>query len=393
MNLHEYQAKELLRKYGIKTPQGEVISEKDEAGEVFKKLNLSRALLKAQVHSGGRGKAGGIKIVNSPDEAVKVASELIGKTLVTHQTGSTGKPVHKLLIEETLVVEKELYVGIVIDRKNNCAVLMASAEGGMEIEELARKSPDKVIKYSLHPHLGLQPYQARQLAYTLAENIEQTLRPVFYAQNVNLFLNFSRLFIENDCSLAEINPLIINKERGLVALDAKINIDERALFRHQDLLAMRDVSQEHPIEYEASKFDISYIGLDGNIGCMVNGAGLAMATMDLIKLHGGEPANFLDVGGGASKEQVANAFKLLISNKNVKAILINIFGGIMKCDVIAEGISAAVKEVGLHLPMVVRLEGTNVEIGKDILKKSGLNIISANTMNDAAAKVVTFANK
>ncbi|MBI5778462.1 MAG: ADP-forming succinate--CoA ligase subunit beta [Planctomycetes bacterium] len=393
MNLHEYQAKQLLAKYGIKTPRGAVAGEPKQAAEIFNKLNLSKAVAKAQVHSGGRGKAGGIKVINSAAEAAKATGELIGQTLITHQSGPAGKPIHKVLIEETLPIEKELYASIVIDRKHNCPVLMASTEGGMEIEELAAKSPEKIIKLHLHPYLGLQPYQARELVYALASSIEQnTLRSTLYADGAKLFVGLSKLFAENDCSLAEINPLIISKD-GLIALDGKINLDDRGLFRHKDLLEMRDISQEHPQEYEASKHDLSYIGLDGNIGCMVNGAGLAMATMDLIKLHGGEPANFLDVGGGASKEQVANAFKLLISNKNVEAILVNIFGGIMKCDVIAEGITAAVKETGLNLPLVVRLEGTNVKIGKEILNKSGLNIVSADTMDGAAIKVVKCSQR
>ncbi|MEW6026484.1 MAG: ADP-forming succinate--CoA ligase subunit beta [Planctomycetota bacterium] len=388
MNLHEYQAKQLLARYGIKTPRGAVASDAKQASEIFSQLNITKAVVKAQVHSGGRGKAGGIKIVTSADETSKAAGELIGRTLVTHQSGPAGKPIHNVLIEETLPIEKELYTSVVIDRKHNCPVLMASAEGGMEIEELAAKSPEKIIKFHLHPYLGLQPYQVRELVYALDICRFQNKCSVdIFKSGVALFMALGKLFIENDCSLAEINPLVITKD-GLVALDGKINLDDRGLFRHKDLLEMRDVSQEQPQEYEASKHDLSYIGLDGNIGCMVNGAGLAMATMDLIKLHGGEPANFLDVGGGASKEQVANAFKILVSNKNVKAILVNIFGGIMKCDVIAEGITAAVKEVGLNLPLVVRLEGTNVELGKKILKDSGLNIISADTMNESAAKVV-----
>ena len=393
MNLHEYQAKQLLAKYGIKTPRGAVASEPKQAGEIFKQLNLAKAVVKAQVHSGGRGKAGGIKVVNSADEAIKAAGELIGQTLVTHQSGPAGKPIHKVLIEETLPIEKELYVSIVIDRKQNCPVLMASAEGGMEIEELAAKSPEKIIKFHFHTYLGLQPYQARELVYALDIcRFQNKCSADILKSGVSLFMGLGKLFTENDCSLAEINPLVISQD-GLIALDGKINLDDRGLFRHKDLLEMRDISQEHPQEYEASKHDLSYIGLDGNIGCMVNGAGLAMGTMDLIKLHGGEPANFLDVGGGASKEQVANAFKLLISNKNVKAILVNIFGGIMKCDVIAEGITAAVKETGLNLPLVVRLEGTNVKIGKEILKKSGLNIVSADTMDEAAKQIVQLSKK
>ncbi|MDI6788794.1 MAG: ADP-forming succinate--CoA ligase subunit beta [Planctomycetota bacterium] len=390
MNLHEYQAKQLLAGYGIKVPQGVVIDDPDSLRELG---GRQRVVLKAQIHAGGRGKAGAIKIVNSPDEALQVATELIGSSIVTHQTGPSGKIIHKLLVEEILPIDKELYVGIVIDRKKSCPVLMASSEGGMEIEELARKLPEKIVKCHLHPYLGLQPYQARELSYLLAKSIPNISgRPTLLKEGVKLFLSLSKLFIEKDCSLLEINPLIINKEQGLMALDAKINIDDSALYRHPDLLSMRDVSQEEALEYAASKYGLSYIGLDGNIGCMVNGAGLAMATMDILKLHGGEPANFLDVGGGASKEQVSHAFKLLVSNKNVKAILVNIFGGIMKCDVIAEGITTAIKEVGLSLPMVVRLEGTNVELGKKTLKESGLNIISADTMDEAAKRIVHLAN-
>lgn len=392
MNLHEYQAKRLLEKYGIKTPAGAVISEPGEAAGAFNKLNVPKAAVKAQVHSGGRGKAGGIKLVKSAEEAVQAAKELIGKILVTRQSGPSGKPIHNVLIEETLPIEKELYAGIVLDRKQNCPVLMASAEGGMEIEELAAKAPEKIIKYHFHPYLGLQPYQARELVYALDICKFQNKCSVdIFKSGVSLFLGLGKLFIENDCSLAEINPLVISPT-GLVALDGKLNLDDRALFRHKDLLAMRDVSQEHAQEFEASKYDLSYIGLDGNIGCMVNGAGLAMGTMDLIKLHGGEPANFLDVGGGASKEQVANAFKIITSNEKVTAIMVNIFGGIMKCDIIAEGIAVAVKETGLNLPLVVRLEGTNVKIGKEILKKSGLNIVSADSMDEAAKCVVRLAS-
>lgn len=396
MNLHEYQAKTLLAKYGIKTPRGEFTDSPAKAAEIFKRLNVEKGAVKSQIHSGGRGKAGGIKVVSTPEEAQNATKELIGKTLVTHQTGPSGKVVRKVLVEESLTYDKELYLGMVIDRKEACPVIMVSAEGGMEIEELARKSPEKILKYRIHPHLGLQPYQANEIVFALASSLEQgakseTIRSKLYATGVSTFLAFSKLFIENDCSLAEINPLVISPEHGLVALDGKINLDDRGLFRHKNLLEWRDINEEDPLEYEASKYDLSYIGLDGNIGCMVNGAGLAMATMDLIKLHGGNPANFLDVGGGASTEQVTNAFKLLLANKNVKGILVNIFGGIMKCDVIAEGITIAAKEVGLKLPLVVRLEGTNVDIGKKILKESKLNIISADTMDDAAAKIVRLA--
>src|SRR3989339_1197743 len=391
MNLHEYQAKQLLAKYGIKPPRGAVATEPKQAAEISTQLKLSRAVVKAQVHSGGRGKAGGIKIANSPDEASKAADELIGKILITHQSGPAGKPTHKVLIEETLPIEKELYVSIVIDRKQNCPVLMASAEGGMEIEELATKSPEKIIKFHLHPYLGLQPYQARELVYALDIcKFQNKCSADIFKSGVSLFLGLSKLFIENDCSLAEINPLIISQP-GLIALDGKINLDDRGLFRHKDLMEMRDISQEHPQEYEASKYDLSYIGLSGNIGCMVNGAGLAMATMDLIKLHGGQPANFLDVGGGATAEVVTKAFKIILSDSNVKAILVNIFGGIMRCDIIATGIIAAVKEVGVKVPVIVRLEGTNVELGQKMLAESGVGVISASDMTDAAKRAVAAA--
>jgi len=418
MNLHEHQAKKLLVKYGIKTPRGEPTDNPKKAAEIFTQLNISKGAVKSQIHSGGRGKAGGIKIVTSPAEAEKATTELIGKRLITNQTGPAGKIVRKVLIEESLPIEKELYLGMVIDRKANSLVLMASAEGGMEIEELARKAPEKILKYHIHPHFGLQPYQARELVYSLGicqfqspeAPLKSLSRPAsggnkckvatesregqvdIFKSGVSLFISFSKLFIENDCGLVEINPLIVNPTYGLVALDAKINLDDRGLFRHKELLEWHDINEEDPLEYEASKHELSYIGLDGNIGCMVNGAGLAMATMDLIKLHGGEPANFLDVGGGASTEQVAVAFKLLLANKNVKAVLVNIFGGIMKCDVIAQGIVNAVKDIEIKLPLVVRLEGTNIEIGKKILKESGLNIISADTMNDAAKKVVQLSS-
>ncbi len=333
-------------------------------------------------------------MAKSAAEAEKIAKELIGKTLVTHQTGPEGKVVHKLLVEESFSIEpacsarlparqadrREFYLGVVIDRRASAMTMIVSSEGGMEIEELAKKAPDKIKRFTIHPHLGLQPYQAREIAYFLGITPNK--------ESVRIFINFSRLFKENDCLLAEINPLVLNKDNGLIALDAKINLDERALFRHKDLAEMRDIAEENPLEAEAAKYDLSYIGLDGNIGCMVNGAGLAMATMDLIKYHGGEPANFLDVGGGASTEQVTKAFKLLLANKNVKAILVNIFGGIMKCDIIAQGIIEAVKETGLGLPLVVRLEGTNAESGRKLLAESGLNLVTVATMDEAAKKVV-----
>jgi succinyl-CoA synthetase beta subunit len=383
MNLHEYQAKQLLSKYGVPVPRGKMAATPQEARQIFRELGVAQCVVKSQVHAGGRGKAGGIKLVNSADEAEKVAKELIGKILVTHQTGPQGKVVSKLLVEESFKADRELYLGMVLDRKQAAPTLIVSSEGGMEIEELAQKAPDKIKRFPLHPHLGLQPYQAREIAYFLKLTPDKTTTP--------LFINFAKLFVDNDCSLAEINPLVYSKDKGLVALDAKINLDDRGLFRHKDLAAMRDIAEEHPQEAEAAKYDLSYIGLDGNIGCMVNGAGLAMATMDLIKLHGGEPANFLDVGGGASAEQVTQAFNLLLANKKVRAILVNIFGGIMKCDVIAQGIIAAAKETGLKLPLVIRLEGTNVEIGRKLLAESGLNLVTAATMDEAAKRVVQLA--
>ncbi len=383
MNLHEYQAKQLLSKYGITVPLGKVVTTPAEAKKAFEELKLKDGVLKAQVHAGGRGKAGGIKTAQSATEAEKVAQDLIGKTLVTHQTGPEGKVVRRLLVEESFSIEREFYLGVVIDRRAATVSMIVSSEGGMEIEELSRKAPDKIKRFTIHPHLGLQPYQAREIAYFLGVTPDK--------QSVKLFINLSRLFKENDCSLAEINPLVFNKDKGLVALDAKINLDDRGLFRHKDLAGMRDIAEENPLEAEAAKYDLSYIGLDGNIGCMVNGAGLAMATMDLIKYYGGEPANFLDVGGGASTDQVTKAFKLLLANKKVKAILVNIFGGIMKCDIIAQGIVEAVKETGLGLPLVVRLEGTNVESGRKLLAESGLNLVTTTTMDEAAQKVVQLA--
>ncbi|MEK7449535.1 MAG: ADP-forming succinate--CoA ligase subunit beta [Planctomycetota bacterium] len=385
MNLHEYQAKQLLTKYGINIPRGEVTDNPSRAAEIFKNLNISRGAVKAQIHAGGRGKAGGIKIVSLPAEAEKAAAELLGQTLITHQTGPKGKPVNKILVEELFPAEagRELYLGIAIDRQKACPVMMFSTEGGMEIEELARRAPEKIVKVLIDSPPELPLDRINELLQ------KENLKP-FAFHLKPILTSLARLFLENDCSLAEINPLVITKDGKLVALDAKINLDDRALFRHKDLVGWRDLTQEDPLEAEASKFGLSYVGLDGNIGCLVNGAGLAMSTMDLIKLHGGEPANFLDVGGGASVEQVTEAFKLLLANKNVKAILVNIFGGIMKCDVIAEGITTAVKQVGLRLPLVVRLEGTNVELGKNIIKKSGLNIVSVDTMNEAAKKVVGF---
>lgn len=382
MNLHEYQSKELFAKYGIPVLKGAVCSSPDEAARAFSAMQLASGVVKSQIHAGGRGKAGGIITVNSAEEAKNASLKLLGRPLVTKQTGLQGKIVNKILLEESCTVEKELYFSIAIDRKAEKPVAIVSREGGMDIEEVAEKFPDKIYKLHVNPALGLQPFQARDIAYFMDP------RKVILKDFSTLAVNLSRLFLENDCSLVEINPLAIVKGRGIIALDAKIGIDDRALYRHKNLSDYRDVSEEDPMEYEAEKNGLSYISLNGNIGCMVNGAGLAMATMDLIKLNGGEPANFLDVGGGASTEQVYTAFKLLLSNKNVKAILVNIFGGIMKCDIIAEGIVQATREAHLNLPLVVRLEGTNVELGREILRKSGLKITAAGDMNDAAAKVV-----
>lgn len=384
MNIHEYQAKEILKRYGVAVPIGRVAFTPEEAEDIYRQIG-GRCVVKAQIHAGGRGKAGGIKLVNSPSEAKEAASSLLGKPLVTYQTGPEGKIVRKVLVEKAYEIERELYLGMVIDRSISQVVMMASEEGGVEIEKVAAERPEKILKEAIDPVVGFMPYQGRKLAYGL--NLDKTL----ISKAVNFMSALYKTFVESDCSLAEINPLVVTKDGEILALDAKINLDDNGLFRHRDLEAMRDVEEEDPLEVEAAKYGISYIKLDGNIGCMVNGAGLAMSTMDIIKLCGGEPANFLDVGGGASKEQVYNAFKILLSDKNVKAVLVNIFGGIMKCDVIAQGVVEAIREVGLQVPLVVRLEGTNVELGREILKNSGLNIISATSMKDAAIKVVEAA--
>lgn len=384
MNIHEYQAKEILKRYGVTVPIGRVAFSPEEAEEIYKQIG-GRCVVKAQIHAGGRGKAGGIKLVNSASEAKEAAASMIGKRLVTYQTGPEGKLVRKVLVEKAYDIERELYLGMVIDRSISKVVMMASEEGGVEIEKVAAERPHKILKEPIDPAIGFMPYQGRKLAYGL--NLDKAL----IGKAVNFMTALYRTFVEADCSLAEINPLVVTKDGEILALDAKINLDDNGLFRHRDLEAMRDVEEEDPLEVEASKYGISYIKLDGNIGCMVNGAGLAMSTMDIIKLCGGEPANFLDVGGGASKEQVYNAFKILLSDKNVKAVLVNIFGGIMKCDVIAQGVVEAIREVGIKVPLVVRLEGTNVELGREILKNSGLNIISATSMKDAAMKVVEAA--
>jgi len=385
MNIHEYQAKEILRRFGVPVPEGAVAFAREEAEKIARSLKADVFAVKSQVHAGGRGKAGGIKVVKTPEEVLKATRELIGKVLVTHQTGPRGKEVRKVLIEAGSVPKREMYLSILIDRTIGRPSFLASTEGGMDIEAVAAQTPEKILKEPVDPAVGVQPYQARKIAYALG------LGGPHLQATVNLILGVYKAFIETDASLIEINPLIIDQHDRVMALDAKMNFDDNALFRHKDLEAMRDVYEEDPREVEASKFGLNYIGLDGNIACMVNGAGLAMATMDIIKYYGGSPANFLDVGGGATTEKVTEAFKILVSDKNVKGILVNIFGGIMKCDVIANGILAAVKQVNVNVPLVVRLEGTNVELGKQILKESGLAIIPADSMADAAQKIVQAA--
>lgn len=382
MNIHEYQAKEILRSYGVSVPNGRVAFTVDEAVEAAKALGTPVCVVKAQIHAGGRGKAGGVKVAKSLEEVRTYASELLGKVLVTHQTDPEGKEVKRLLIEEGCDIQKEYYIGLVVDRATSRVVLMGSEEGGTEIEEVAAKTPEKIFKEYIDPAVGLQAFQARRLAFNI--NIPKHL----VNQAVKFMMGLYQVFVDKDCSIAEINPLVVTGDGKVMALDAKLNFDSNALYRHPDVLEYRDLDEEDPKEVEASKYDLNYIALDGNIGCMVNGAGLAMATMDIIKYYGGEPANFLDVGGGASEEKVTEAFKIILSDPNVKGIFVNIFGGIMKCDVIASGIVAATKQVGLTLPLVVRLEGTNIELGKKILEESGLNITAAESMADGAQKIV-----
>jgi succinyl-CoA synthetase, beta subunit len=384
MKVHEYQAKEILRRYGVPTPRGIVAGDADAARAAARELG-GRVVVKAQIHAGGRGKGGGVKLAKDPDEAVALAKAIIGMTLVTHQTGPEGRVVGKVLIEEALNIDKELYLGITLDRRIGMPVIMASKQGGMEIEEVAERDPSAIHREPIDGVLGALPFQARAVANALG------LTGDAYKKAVDFVQKLMRCYIEMDCSLAEINPLLVTKEGDVLALDCKMNFDDNALFRHKDVAEMRDLNEEDALEVEASQFGLNYIKLEGNVGCMVNGAGLAMGTMDIIKLAGGEPANFLDVGGGASAEQVRNAFRIILSDKNVKAILINIFGGIMRCDRIAEGVVSASREVGLPVPVVVRLEGTNVELGKEILAKSGLPLITADGMWDAATKVVAAA--
>jgi len=384
MNIHEYQAKAVLKQYGVKVPEGYVAFSADEAVEAAKKLGTPVTVVKAQIHAGGRGKAGGVKIAKSIDDVRTYATELLGKVLVTHQTGPEGKEVKRLLIEQGCDIKKEYYIGLVVDRSTGRVVMMASEEGGTEIEEVAAKTPEKIFKEVIDPVIGLAPFQARRLAYSI--NIPNEL----VNKAAKFMMALYNAFVDKDCSIAEINPLVVTGDGDVMALDAKLNFDSNALFRHKDILELRDLDEEDEKEIEASKYDLSYVALDGNIGCMVNGAGLAMSTMDIIKHYGGEPANFLDVGGGATTEKVTEAFKIILSDKNVKGIFVNIFGGIMKCDVIANGVVTAARQLGLDKPLVVRLEGTNVEQGKKILNESGLNITAADSMADGAQKIVNL---
>ncbi len=388
MKIHEYQAKAILSKYGVAIPRGEMATTREEAEDIAKRLmadGASGIVVKAQIHAGGRGKGGGVKIAKSASEAGELAAKMLGMTLVTHQTGPEGRLVRRLLIEETLPIARELYLGMLLDRAEAKLVVMASAAGGMDIEEVAAKTPEKILKEYVDPGVGLQPFQARKIAFWLG------LSPQEANQAVKFLTSLYKAYVDTDASLVEINPLITTKDGRVFALDAKVNFDDNALFRHPDIRDLRDITEEDPLEVEASKYGLNYIKLDGNVACMVNGAGLAMATMDIIKFAGGNPANFLDVGGGANEEQVTHAFEILLADKHVKAILINIFGGILRVDTLANGVVAAARKTNLALPLVLRLEGTNVEQGREILKNSGLNFIVAETMKDAAEKVVAAA--
>jgi succinyl-CoA synthetase beta subunit len=384
MKIHEYQAKELFSKYGVPIPRGGVAFTVDEALAVARSLGTYPVVLKAQIHAGGRGKGGGVKLAKSEEEVRQYAKELIGMRLVTHQTGPEGKIVRKILVEEGLPISQELYFGMLPERRTGTIAMMASLAGGMDIEEVAAKEPEKIITVNVDPLIGLQPFHTRQLVYGLG--LSPDISKIFTSMVSNLY----RLFMNYDCSLVEINPLVITSDGRLIALDAKVNFDDNGLFRHKDILAYRDLDEEDPFEVEASKYNLNYIKMDGNVGNMVNGAGLAMATMDLIKLAGAEPANFLDVGGGASAEMVENGFRIILSDPNVKAVLINIFGGILRCDVLAQGIVEAAKKVEVKVPVVIRMEGTNVEKGRDILQQSGLNLIVATDLNDAAQKIAAI---
>jgi succinyl-CoA synthetase beta subunit len=385
MKIHEYQGKELLKKFGVAVPRGLVARSPEEAYHAAKELATEMVVVKAQIHAGGRGKGGGVKLARSADEARELARQMLGMKLVTHQTGPEGREVRVLLIEEGLPIDKEFYLGIVLDRTTGRTVFMASAAGGMDIEEVAAHTPEKIFKETIDPAVGFRPFQARKLAFKLG------LPPELVGQAAKFMQALYAANEEMDASLMEINPFLLTKDKRLFALDAKVNFDDNALYRHQDFINLRDLHEEEPLEIEASKFDLNYIKLDGNIACMVNGAGLAMATMDIIKLAGGEPANFLDVGGGASQARVEAAFRILLADANVRAVLINIFGGIVRCDMVANGVVGAAKNLGVKVPVVVRLEGTNVEEGQRVIKESGLGFTVANGMKDAAEKVVSLA--
>jgi succinyl-CoA synthetase beta subunit len=385
MKIHEYQAKAILSRYGVTTPRGEVAFTKEEAREAAQRLKSHIVVVKAQIHAGGRGKGGGVKLARSADEAAEIASQILGMTLVTVQTGPLGRVVKRLLIEEGLDIKRELYLGLLVDRESGRPVFMASAAGGMEIEQVAKENPGAILRERINPAVGLQPYQARKIAFGLGLTGEQAAAATPFLQALY------RAFIDTDASLLEINPCVLTGEGRLVALDAKMTFDDNGLFRHKDLRELRDLDEEDPLEVEASKYGLNYIKLDGNVACMVNGAGLAMATMDIIKYAGGSPANFLDVGGGASADQVRSAFRILLSDPAVKAVFINIFGGILRCDVLATGVVAAAKDLKVGVPVVVRMEGTNVEAGQQILRESGLNFTIAEGMKDGAQKVVSLA--
>lgn len=384
MNLHEYQAKALFREYGMATPNGAIATTPEETAEAAASLSTEKVVVKAQVHAGGRGKAGGVKLVDTPEEAKAVAESLLGTNLVTFQTDANGQPVNTMLVEETCNIGRELYLGAVLDRASQRVTIMASTEGGMNIEEVAEETPEKILKTNIDPMTGVMPYQVRELAFGLGVN-PKALMPIL--------MGLGKIFTEKDLSLVEINPLVETAEGDLICLDGKINVDSNAMYRHPELNELRDESQEDARENEAAEWELNYVALDGNIGCMVNGAGLAMATMDIIKLHGGDPANFLDVGGGATAERVAAAFKIILSDENVEGILVNIFGGIVRCDLIAEGIIQAVKEVDIKVPVVVRLQGNSAEAGAELLANSGLNVIGENDLTEAAKKIVAVVEE
>jgi len=381
MKIHEYQAKELFKKYNVPVPEGGVVNTPEEALDIAEGLGKFPVVIKAQIHAGGRGKGGGVKVVSSKEEVLKTAADILGMNLVTPQTGCEGKRVKKILVEQGLDIDKELYLSILNDRAAAKTVIMASESGGMDIEEVSAKNPEKIVKIFIDPLLGIMPFNLRETGFGL--NMDPSIMKIFMPALKNLY----KLFVDLECSLLEINPLVITSEASVIALDAKVNFDDNALFRHQDILEYRDIDEEDPLEVEASKYSLSYVNLEGNVGNMVNGAGLAMATMDIIKLAGAEPANFLDVGGGASAEMVENGFRIILSDKNVKGILINIFGGILRCDVLAQGVVDAAKKTGINVPVVIRMEGTNVEKGRDILAESGLDLIAALDLKEAALKV------